>query len=164
MYSIVYIYLINSRLDVTTSVRHHFRTATLSWCQISGKNSRNRRENLTVIELTRNNNNSNKAGKFKEEFIAFQEAFREDFEYSDFFRDHQLRPQHIGDIRRDYIHFVDSNWDLKAVVLIQVSYDQYKSYRATRASELRNQSFRGTKIQNTVKNTVFDTFSISCNG
>ena len=26
LYSIVYIYLINSRLDVTTSVRHHFRT------------------------------------------------------------------------------------------------------------------------------------------
>ena len=84
LYSIVYIYLINSRLDVTTSVRDHFRTtATLSWCQISGKNSRNRRENLTVIELTHNNNNN--AGKFKEEFIAFQEAFREDFEYSDFF-------------------------------------------------------------------------------
>ena len=82
LYSIVYIYLINSRLDVTTSVRHHFRTATLSWCQISGKNSRNRRENLTVIELTDNNNN---AGKFKEEFIAFQKAFREDFEYPDFF-------------------------------------------------------------------------------
>ena len=42
--------------------------------------SRNRRENLTVIELTHNNNNNNKnAGKFKEEFIAFQEAFREDF-------------------------------------------------------------------------------------
>ena len=86
LYSIVYIHLINSRLDVTNSVRHHFRTATLSWCQrvvgfsrnwenltaiefttattmtnrsdtlswcqISGKNSRNRRENLTVIELT----------------------------------------------------------------------------------------------------------------
>ena len=30
LYSIVYIYLINSRLDVTPSVRHHFRTATLS--------------------------------------------------------------------------------------------------------------------------------------
>ena len=28
---------------------HH----TLSWCQTSGKNSGNRRENLTVIELTR---------------------------------------------------------------------------------------------------------------
>ena len=55
LYSIVYIYLINSRLDVTTSVHHHFRTATLSWCQISGKNSRNRKENLTVIKLTRNN-------------------------------------------------------------------------------------------------------------
>ena len=26
LYSIVYIYLINSRLDVTFSVRHHFRT------------------------------------------------------------------------------------------------------------------------------------------
>ena len=31
LYSIVYIYLINSRLDVTTSVRHHFHTTrTLS--------------------------------------------------------------------------------------------------------------------------------------
>ena len=48
LYSIVYIYLINSRLDVTFSVRHQFRTIrTLSWCQISGKNSRNRRENLS---------------------------------------------------------------------------------------------------------------------
>ena len=76
---------------------------------------------------------------------AFQETFREDFEYSDFFRDHQLQPQRIGDVRRDYIHFVDSNWDLKqAVVLIQVSYDQY-----TELQEL--QSFRGMKIQNTVK-------------
>ena len=26
-------------------------------------------------------------------------------EYSDFFQDHKLRPQHIGDVRRDYIHF-----------------------------------------------------------
>ena len=75
-------------------------------------------------------------------------------EYSDFFRDHKLRPQHIGDVRRDYIHFVDSNWDLKAVALIQVSYNQY--------TEL--QSFRGTKIQNTVKKLLkateshFDTF------
>ena len=51
------------------------RSDTLSWCQISGKNSRNRRENLTVIDLTCNNNNNNNAGKFKEEFIAFQEAF-----------------------------------------------------------------------------------------
>ena len=69
LYSIVYIYLINSRLDVTHSVRHHFRTATLSWCQTSGKS----REEFTVIELTHNNNNN--ASKFKEEFIAFQEAF-----------------------------------------------------------------------------------------
>ena len=51
LYSIVYIYLINSRLDVTFSVRHHFRTATLSWCQRVVRISRNR-ENLTAIELT----------------------------------------------------------------------------------------------------------------
>ena len=57
LYSIVYIYLINSRLDVTHSVRHHFRTATLSWCQRVVGFSRNW-ENLTVIELTHNNNNN----------------------------------------------------------------------------------------------------------
>ena len=120
LYSIVYIYLINSRLDVTFSVHHHFRTIqtlswcqrvvgfsrnwenltaieftttttnrsdTLSWCQISGKNSRNRRENLTVIKLTHNNNNN--AGKFKEEFThahSISRGFsRGLFEYSDFF-------------------------------------------------------------------------------
>ena len=49
LYSIAYIYLINSRLDVTHSVRHHFHTIqTLSWCQTSGKS----REEFTVIELT----------------------------------------------------------------------------------------------------------------
>ena len=60
--------------------------------------------------------------------------------------------------------FVDSNWDLKAVVLIQVSYDQY-----TELQEL--QSFRGTKIQNTVKKPLKateshfrHTFPKSCNG
>ena len=55
LYSIVYIYLINSRLDVTHSVHHH-HTATLSWCQTSGKS----RDEFTVIELTH---------------TAFQEAF-----------------------------------------------------------------------------------------
>ena len=59
---------------------------------------------------------------------------------------------------------MDSNWDLKAVVLIQVSYDQYKSFRATRASELhraselRIQSFRAryenTKHRKTPQNTI----------
>ena len=130
------------------------RSDTLSWCQISGKNSRNRRENLTVIKLMQNNNNNN-AGKFKEEFTHTQSISRGFSrglcEYSDFFQDHQLRPQHIGDVRRDYIHFVDSNWDLKAVVLIQVNYDQYKSFRATELQELQSFEPRGTKIQNTVK-------------
>ena len=92
-----------------------------------------------------NNNNNNNAGKFKEEFThthmhSISRGFlRGICEYSDFFRDHQLQPQHIGDVRRDYIHFVDSNWDLKAV-LIQVSYNQYKSFRATELQEL--QSFK----------------------
>ena len=95
LYSIVYIYLINSRLDVTPSVRHHFRTRTLSWCQISGKS----RKAFTVIKLTRKTTTTTTTpinsrrnlqwlnlGKFKEEFTviehthtAFQEAFREDF-------------------------------------------------------------------------------------
>ena len=73
-------------------------------------------------------------------------------EYSDFFRDHQLQPQHIGDIRRDYIHFVDSNWDLKEAVLIQVVYNQHtQSFRATELQELQSFEPKGTKIQNTVK-------------
>ena len=38
LYSIVYIYLINSRLDVTHSVRHHFRTIqTLSLTNVYTK-------------------------------------------------------------------------------------------------------------------------------
>ena len=71
LYSIVYIYLINSRLDVTHSVRHHFCTIqTLSWCQTSGKS----REEFTVIKLTQH----------------FKRLFERIFEYSDFFRDHPL--------------------------------------------------------------------------
>ena len=71
LYSIVYIYLINSRLDVTTSVHHHFHTATLSWCQISGKS----REEFTVIKLTHNTINSRRNLYTR---TSFQEVFRED--------------------------------------------------------------------------------------
>ena len=94
LYSIVYIYLINSRLDVTHSVRHHFCTATLSWCQRVVRISRNR-ENLTAIKSTTTTTMTNRSdtlswcqtsGKSREEFTvielthtAFQEAFREDF-------------------------------------------------------------------------------------
>ena len=39
LYSIVYIYLINSRLDVTTSVRHHFRMKLYHNTLQRGKNS-----------------------------------------------------------------------------------------------------------------------------
>ena len=50
LYSIVYIYLINSRLDVTTSVRHHFRTQQELYhgVRLVVKS----REKFTVIELT----------------------------------------------------------------------------------------------------------------
>ena len=73
LYSIVYIYLINSRLDVTFSVRYHFRTIqTLSWCQTSGKIQGGIYSDRT------------------HRYTAFQDAFQEDFEYSDFFQDHPL--------------------------------------------------------------------------
>ena len=81
LYSIVYTYLINSRLDVTFSVRHHFRTIqTLSWCQRVVGFSRNW-GNLTAIEFTTNNNNDNKSdtltrcqtsGKSREEFTVIK--------------------------------------------------------------------------------------------
>ena len=38
-------------------------------------------------------------------YTAFQEAFQEDLKYSDFFQDHLLQPQHIGDIRREFIFY-----------------------------------------------------------
>ena len=40
LYSIVYIYLINSRLDVTHSVRHHFRTIQTLSQPTEGSNSK----------------------------------------------------------------------------------------------------------------------------
>ena len=80
---------------------------------------------------------------------------RELCEYSDFFQDHQLQPQHIGDIRRDYIHYVDSNLDLKAVVLIQVSYKQYKSFRASKP-EL--QRYKNTEHCESQLKAIFNTF------
>ena len=58
--------------DRTHNNNNNDRSDTLSGCQTSGKNSRNRRENLTVIEHTQNNNNNNNnADKFKEEFTEF---------------------------------------------------------------------------------------------
>ena len=60
---------------------------TLSWCQISGKIQR-------LFSEFYSDPNSH---------IAFQEAYQEDFKYSDFFRDHKLWPQHIGDVRREFI-------------------------------------------------------------
>ena len=48
LYSIVYIYLINSRLDVTYSVHHHFRIELYHGVRLVVKS----REEFTVIELT----------------------------------------------------------------------------------------------------------------
>ena len=62
-------------------------------------------------------------------YTAFQEAFQEDFKYSDFFRDHLLRPQHIGDVRREFI-YCGLETGLEKAVLIQVIYDQHnKSFK-----------------------------------
>ena len=80
LYSIVYIDLINSRLDVTFSVHHHFHTATLSWCQRVVGFSRNW-ENLTAIEFTTTTTMTNRSdtlswcqtsGKSREEFTVIK--------------------------------------------------------------------------------------------
>ena len=71
--------------------------------------------------------------------IAFQEAYQEDFKYSDFFRDQASHC--LGDVRREFICCgLDSG--LEKAVLIQVNYDQYKSFRAHRASNPEVRKFR----------------------
>ena len=65
----------------------YFRTIqTLSWCQRVVRISRNR-ENLTAIESTTTTTTTTtvNSGRNLHTHTAFQEAFREDFEYSDFF-------------------------------------------------------------------------------
>ena len=79
LYSIVYIYLINSRLDVTHSVLHHFHTIqTLSWCQRVVRISRNR-ENLTAIKSTTTTTTTTtttvNSGRNLHTHTAFQESF-----------------------------------------------------------------------------------------
>ena len=69
------------------------KSDTLSWCQISGKIQ----EQRFYSDQTH---------------TAFQEAFQEDFKYSDFFQDHLLQLHHIGDVRRESI-LVDLKRDLK---------------------------------------------------
>ena len=56
-------------------------------------------------------------------------------EYSDFFRDHQLQPQHIGDVRRDYIHFCGLELGLESSCFNPSQLQPI--HRATRASELQ---------------------------
>ena len=124
------------------------------------------REEFTVIEHTRKtttttampvNSRRNLIGLTHSISRGFSRGLQE---YSDFFRDHIATVTVYWRCKkRLYSLFVDLNWDLKAVVLIQVSYDQYKSFRASRASELHRaselQSFesrasnRGTKMLKT---------------
>ena len=47
-------------------------------------------------------------------------AFQEDLKYSDFFQDHLLQPQHIGDIRREFI-FYGLEMGLEKAVLNQAT-------------------------------------------
>ena len=61
------------------SIHHHFRIATLSWCQISGKIQEGIYSDQTPQQQQQ-----------QQQYTAFQEAFQEDFKYSDFFRDHLL--------------------------------------------------------------------------
>ena len=81
LYSIVYIYLIKSRLDVTFSVRHHFRIKLYHGVRLVVRFS------LRILQ--------------RSELTAFQEAYQEDFKYSDFFRDQASHC--LGDVRREFI-------------------------------------------------------------
>ena len=140
-------------IESTTTTTTTNRSDTLSWCQNSGKS----REEFTVIELTHaNNNNNNKAGKFKEEFThmhSISRGFSRGLcKYSDFFRDHKLRPQHIGDVRRDYIHFCGLELGLESSCFnpsqlrpIQ-ELQNYKSFRATQSFRASNPELR-TEVQ-----------------
>ena len=60
-------------------------------------------------------------------YTAFQEAFQEDFKYSDFLWDQAS--QCIGDIRREFI-YCGLEMGLEKAVLIQVIYNQHnKSFK-----------------------------------
>ena len=88
-----------SRLDSTLSVFVIIRTIhTLSWCQI-----------VVRIKLLPRPYEQDFAVNFYSDLNSYT-AFQEDLKYSDFFQDHL--PQHIGDIRREFI-FMDLKWDLK---------------------------------------------------
>ena len=63
------------------------------------------------------------------------------FEYSDFFRDHWLRPQHIGDVRREYTHC-----GLELGLETGSYFNPSRAEPIQRASEL--QSFRDSKQRN----------------
>ena len=69
-------------------------------------------------------------------YTAFQEAFQEDFKYSDFLRDQAS--QHIGDVRREFI-YCGLEMGLEKAVL-------NPSHLRPAQQELQN---RGTKV-NTV--------------
>ena len=99
------------------------------------------KEEFTVIELTQNNNNNN-ADKFKEEFThTHAQHFKRLFERT--LRIFRLLPRPLATTtaywrcKERLYSFVDLNWDLKAVVLIQVSYNQYKSFRASEVRKYR---------------------------
>ena len=96
LYSIVYIYLINSRLDVTHSVHHHFRTIqTLSWYQTSGKS----REEFTVIKITHTQH--------------FKRLFKRTLNIQTSSETIHYNHSILRCKERVY-SFVDSNWDLKS--------------------------------------------------
>ena len=92
-----------SRLDSTFFIII-FILHTLSWCQISGKNSDCLQDHM---------NRTLNAERFfyRDLNSLLNTAFQEDLKYSDFFRDHL--PQHIGDVRREFI-FYGLEWDLES--------------------------------------------------
>ena len=62
------------------------------------------------------------------------------FEYSDFFQDHQLWPQHIGDIRRDYIQHCGLELGLESIPsqLWPAQQQELQSFRASEKQRYEN--------------------------
>ena len=89
----------------STLFRTTYKLRTLSWCQISGKIQGGIYSDRTYAKQTTTTTTPINSRRNLHTHSISRGFSRGLCEYSDFFQDHKLQPQHIGDVRRDYIHF-----------------------------------------------------------
>ena len=148
---------------MNTNIKIKLRT--LSWCQNSGKIQGGIYSDRTHMQTTTTTTTLINSRRNLHTRIAFQEAFREDFANIQTSSETiKLRPQHIGDVRREYIHcglelgLESSCFNPSQLRPIQRA-SELQSYTELQSFESRA-SNRGTKTQNTVKHRktlFFDT-------